>query len=120
MLLYVLNIHAYSMILYNSDKYTFCREFSVLDNDVNNWVIFDGPITPTWVENLNTALDDKRIICLNNGEVIRLTFTTSIIFENTDLLGVCTANINYFFTIHYKITRSQNFFLFIYRLPLQL
>ena len=36
------------------------------------WIVFDGPIDNQWVENLHTALDENKKICLASGEVIRL------------------------------------------------
>ena len=36
-------------------------------NQNNICVIFDGIIDPEWVENLNSALDDSKILTLDNG-----------------------------------------------------
>jgi len=39
---------------------------------VTHWVVFDGVIDSRWVENLNTVLDDSRVLCLPNGERINM------------------------------------------------
>lgn len=53
------------------------------------WVILDGPVDTTWVENLNTALDDTKTLCLSNGERIGLPENLRLIFEVDSLAQVC-------------------------------
>lgn len=49
------------------------------------WLIFDGPIEWSWIENLNSALDETAKLCLANLRQIALTKYIRFIFEVTDL-----------------------------------
>ena len=47
-----------------------------------------------WVENLNTALDDNRVLCLASGERIRLLDTTKLLFEVSSLENTSPATVS--------------------------
>jgi hypothetical protein len=58
------------------------------------FTILDGPVDTFWVENLNSVLDDSKVLCLSNGERINLTPTIRIIFEVDSLLHVSPATVS--------------------------
>uniref|UniRef100_A0A8D9BAE7 Dynein heavy chain 6, axonemal n=1 Tax=Cacopsylla melanoneura TaxID=428564 RepID=A0A8D9BAE7_9HEMI len=62
--------------------------------DVHQWVISDGPIDSAWVENMNSVLDDNKLLCLANAERIKLTENVHIMFEVEDLAQASPATVS--------------------------
>ena len=44
-------------------------------------MVFDGDADPNWVENLNSVLDDTKLLTLSNGERLALSSCIRVMFE---------------------------------------
>ncbi|KAK6094055.1 dynein heavy chain [Batrachochytrium dendrobatidis] len=64
------------------------------ESSKRHWIIFDGDVDPEWVENLNSVLDDNKMLTLPNGERLRVPPNVRILFEVEDLLQATPATIS--------------------------
>ena len=53
----------------SSEKQRFARMMGSLSH-VKKWLVLDGPMDDTWLENMGTLLDSTRALSLPNGESI--------------------------------------------------
>jgi len=51
------------------------------DKNERKYIVFDGDVDALWVENMNSVMDDNRLLTLANGERIRLQKHCALLFE---------------------------------------
>lgn len=93
----LVNLHPYGKIYKINKINATCRK--IIDNvrgEINKrqWIIFDGDVDPEWVENLNSVLDDNKLLTLPNGERLSLPPNVRVMFEVQDLKYATLATVS--------------------------
>lgn len=70
------------------------RKAATFITEEHQWVICDGPVDAVWIENMNTVLDDNKMLCLANSERIKLTPYVHMVFEVQDLAQASPATVS--------------------------
>ena len=74
--------------------------FRDMNEDLNpkkeerRWIVYDGDVDAVWVENMNSVMDDSKLLTLANGERIRLQKHCLMLFEVYDLQYASPATIS--------------------------
>ena len=60
-----------------------------------HWIVFDGDVDPVWAENLNSVLDDNKLLTLPNGEWLRIPSNLKLLFEVESLWYATLATVSW-------------------------
>ena len=64
------------------------------EDSKRHWIVFDGDVDPEWVENMNSVLDDNKLLTLPNGERLSLPPNVRIVFEVENLKYATLATVS--------------------------
>ncbi|MEE6504167.1 hypothetical protein FKM82_005082, partial [Ascaphus truei] len=64
------------------------------DKKERRYILFDGDVDALWVENMNSVMDDNKLLTMANGERIRLQPHCALLFEVGDLQYASPATVS--------------------------
>jgi dynein heavy chain len=70
------------------------RDLASMSDERPKWLVLDGDLDALWVENLNTVMDDNKVLALPSNERIKLTPHMRLIFEVRDVRCASPATVS--------------------------
>lgn len=64
------------------------------DKKERRYILYDGDVDALWIENMNSVMDDNKLLTLANGERIRLQTHCAMLFEVGDLQYASPATVS--------------------------
>jgi dynein heavy chain 1 len=89
------------------------------ESSKRHWIIFDGDVDPEWAENLNSVLDDNKLLTLPNGERLSIPSNVRIMFEVETLKYATLATVSRCGMIYFSddvVSYEMIFFHYLMRL----
>ncbi|KJP87668.1 hypothetical protein AK88_02696 [Plasmodium fragile] len=92
----------------------YMRSYSKREDCDKAYIIFDGNLDSHWIENMNSVMDDNKVLTLSSNERILLKNHMNLVFEFSDLMFATPATISRAGLVYFSVDPNdlwKNYFL---------